>query len=157
MNAAVLLTNPKYPHNVGAALRACAAYETNQMTWTGDRVPHPDKWPKKARLPREERIKAYQAVRVEQYSDTVHALRHLQEDGYTPVCVEVQAAIELPYFIHPRRAVYVFGPEDGDVAKGIRHACHQFVTIPVVGCLNLAMTVNTVLYDRMVKERSDVL
>jgi tRNA(Leu) C34 or U34 (ribose-2'-O)-methylase TrmL len=45
----------------------------------------------------------------------------------------------------------VFGPEDGHVPKGIRTACHRFVTIPSHGCLNLAAAVNVVLYDRMAK------
>jgi tRNA(Leu) C34 or U34 (ribose-2'-O)-methylase TrmL len=47
----------------------------------------------------------------------------------------------------------VFGPEDGHVPKGVRGACHRFVTIPSDGCLNLAAAVNVVLYDRMAKAR----
>lgn len=157
MPAAVLLTNPKFPHNVGAALRACAAFEAEDLFWTGDRVPDPSEWPKKARLPREERIKAYQTVDVVHAPDHNNILRACQGFNFTPVCVEVNHTFEqLPHFVHPKRAVYVFGPEDGDVPKGLHHACHRFVTIPVIGCLNLAMAVNLVLYDRLVKEQQSV-
>src|SRR5262249_13266497 len=35
---AVALIDPKYPHNVGAALRACSCWGLAQLWWTGDRV-----------------------------------------------------------------------------------------------------------------------
>jgi tRNA C32,U32 (ribose-2'-O)-methylase TrmJ len=35
---AVALIDPKYPHNVGAALRACSCWGVGQLWWTGDRV-----------------------------------------------------------------------------------------------------------------------
>jgi tRNA(Leu) C34 or U34 (ribose-2'-O)-methylase TrmL len=73
-------------------------------------------------------------------------------EDVTPVAVEVlDSAESLPTFIHPLGAVYVFGPEDGELPKGVRNACHRFVTIPSDGCLNLAAAVNVVLYDRMIK------
>jgi tRNA(Leu) C34 or U34 (ribose-2'-O)-methylase TrmL len=47
-------------------------------------------------------------------------------------------------------------PEDGDVPKGIRHACHRFVRIPAADPqertpYNLAFSVGAVLYDRLYK------
>jgi tRNA(Leu) C34 or U34 (ribose-2'-O)-methylase TrmL len=81
-----------------------------------------------------------------------HGLDRLIEQDYTPICVElVRGAQQLPAFTHPENAIYVFGPEDGDVPKGIRHICHNFVIIPGKGCLNLAAAVNVVLYDRAAK------
>ena len=35
---AVALIDPKYPHNVRAALRACACWGVGQLWWTGNRV-----------------------------------------------------------------------------------------------------------------------
>lgn len=35
---AVTLIDPKYPHNVGAALRACSCWGVGQLWWTGRRV-----------------------------------------------------------------------------------------------------------------------
>jgi hypothetical protein len=57
---AVALINPKYPHNVGAALRACSCWGVGQLWWTGDRVALDV--PKGERLPREERMKGYRDV-----------------------------------------------------------------------------------------------
>lgn len=74
--------------------------------------------------------------------------------GLVPVCVERRPEAEsLTTFVHPEHAIYVFGPEDGNVPKGWRHFCHRFVNIPTLndGPLNLAASVNVVLYDRMAK------
>lgn len=53
--------------------------------------------------------------------------------------------------LHPDRALYIFGPEDGSLDKEIRDWCEDVVYIPTTGCMNLAATVNVVLYDRMAK------
>jgi tRNA(Leu) C34 or U34 (ribose-2'-O)-methylase TrmL len=74
--------------------------------------------------------------------------------GYTPVAVEVRDEAEpLDTFLHPDDAVYVFGPEDGSLRRGILTSCHRFLRIPtaVRTPLNLAAAVNIVLYDRHVK------
>lgn len=160
MDAGVVLIDPKYPHNVGGVLRACAAFGVPQLWWTGARVgddrrlsgstAHIGK--KTWRLPREERHRAY--AHVEWGVDEL-ALDRLTDAGLVPVCVEVLPTAEpLVDFEHPERAVYVFGPEDGGVPKGVRHVCHRFVTIPCDGCLNLAAAVNVVLYDRLAKTRA---
>lgn len=156
--AAVLLIDPKYPHNVGAALRACAIFGAERLGWTGERMPPSAEWPEGARLPREERMKAYRRVFFGHAADPVAALLAHACDGYVPVCVErTRNAERLPYFVHPERALYVFGPEDGHVPGAVREACHRFVTIPTAldgdpdeSPLNLAAAVNVVLYDRLV-------
>lgn len=154
MSAAVLLIDPKYPHNVGNIVRACAALGAPTLRWTGDRVTGKIG----TRLPREERLAAYRE-RVQFQPVGIHlAMRpvdHYVRWGMTPVCVEVSDEAEpLDTFVHPERAVYVFGPEDGGVPKGIRTACHRFVTIPIdIRCLNLAAAVGIVLWDRRFKER----
>jgi hypothetical protein len=51
----------------------------------------------------------------------------------------------------PDRALYIFGPEDGSLDKDIRDWCEDVVYIPTTGCMNLAATVNVVLYDRLAK------
>ena len=144
----ILLVNPKFPHNVGGALRAAACFGANAMWWTGDRVPSPELWPDGARLPREERMRIRESVTwgVLQSADEVTDL--------TPVCVERASEAEsLIDFVHPVDPLYVFGPEDGGVPKGWRSACHRFVSIPTVndGPLNLAAAINVVLYDRIAK------
>jgi tRNA(Leu) C34 or U34 (ribose-2'-O)-methylase TrmL len=111
------------------------------------------------RLPREERLHDYR--RKVSFHPIVPRMYERPIDNYkediTPVAVEVLPSAEpLPTFIHPVNALYVFGPEDGGIPKGIRNACHRFVTIPADGCLNLAAAVNVVLYDRLVKTTYNV-
>lgn len=152
-NVGVLLVAPKYPHNVGGALRACATFGAGRLGWTPERVPRPQDWPAGQRLPREERIKDYRRVRLST-PERAAAIERFARFGLTPVAVELRDGAEaLPDFVHPSRAVYVFGPEDGSLSRGDLTACHRFVRIPTRGCLNLAAAVNVVLYDRLLKEQ----
>lgn len=151
-DAAVLLINPKFPHNVGGALRACAVFAAERLAWTPERVPGRDQWPPGARLPREERLRAYRHLHLTN-PDRPQAIDAFSELGFTPVAVELRDGAEsLIDFVHPLRALYVFGPEDGSLARGELSACHRFVQIPASGCLNLAAAVNVVLYDRRLKD-----
>lgn len=82
------------------------------------------------------------------------ALDNFIAAGMTPIAVEVRDNSEsLPEFVHPARAVYVFGPEDGSIPRGVLSVCHRFLRIPTANRtpLNLAAAVNVVLYDRWVK------
>lgn len=159
--AAVLLIDPRFDFNVGNSLRACALLGATPLCWTGDRVPLPDEWHDGARMPREERMKCYRRVKLDKVAST-KPLDIFMRVGFTPVCVEIGDSTEnLIHFQHPQRAVYVFGPEDGGVPKGVRNHCHRFVRIPVAipaddpdarTPYNLAAAVNLVLYDRLLKQ-----
>jgi tRNA(Leu) C34 or U34 (ribose-2'-O)-methylase TrmL len=156
MGVSVLIIDPKYPHNVGNALRACACFGADRLAWSGNRVPDPADWPPGARLPREERMRLYRSVDLahgSDWSEAWHLVGGASAD-VVPVCVERSPRAErLDEFVHPEVALYVFGPEDGGVPKGARHVCHRFVSIPTMndGPLNLAAAVNVVLYDRLAK------
>ena len=72
--------------------------------------------------------------------------------GAVPVAVDlIDGAIPLPDYAHPERAFYVFGPEDGTLGSSITNWCKDVIYIPTRHCMNLAATVNVVLYDRMAK------
>ena len=58
----VILHNPKYPHNVGAAVRACSNFGAKAVLFTGDRVSLEPDNTNGYRLPREERMKGYQDI-----------------------------------------------------------------------------------------------
>ena len=62
----------------------------------------------------------------------------------------------LPGFVHPDRAVYVLGAEDGGLPNEIRDRCHQVISIPSVrtASYNVAVAGTLVMYDRMVKGSS---
>jgi len=139
----VILVNPKYPHNVGAALRACSCFDIGQLWWTGTRVTIDPV--KGERLPREERMKGYRDV---QMCPCEHPFDRFDR-GAVPVAVEVREQSEcLTLFEHPDQAVYVFGPEDGSIPKALLRHCHRFVHIPSRHCLNLSTAVAVILAHR---------
>lgn len=142
---AVVLVNPKYPHNVGAAIRASSCFGLKQVWFTGERLLR--HLGNERRFPREERMKKYDEVEVIAYERPLDCFTDV-----VPVAVElVKDAVPLPYFEHPEKAVYFFGPEDGGLGTAIKTLCHHFVVIPSRHCTNLASAVYIVLYDRMVK------
>lgn len=149
MSTDLLLISPKFPHNVGAAIRASSCYGGGGVYFTGSRF---DVATMK-RLPREERMKGYADA---PWTDLGDHLRPVDAaiDGrdVTPVAIElVPGAESLHHFEHPENALYIFGPEDGSIPRGVKTVCHRFVYIPSYHCLNLSSAAYIVLYDRMVK------
>ena len=141
----VVLINPKFPHNVGATIRACSCFGLESLVWTGSRI----QFSQYERLPREERMKGYKSVQFVNHERPFD----LFSRG-TPVCVEVYEHSEpLTTFEHPEDAIYVFGPEDGIVPQVIRRICHRFVHIPAHFCLNLSAAVNVVLAHRLMSRQ----
>ena len=108
---AVALVDPKFPHNVGAAVRAASCYGVRPVWFSGDRV-RLDR-AKRQRLPREERMRGYKEVEVRHADQFFDAF----EDA-VPVAVELQRNAEsLIDFVHPEHSLYVFGPEDGSLGR----------------------------------------
>jgi tRNA(Leu) C34 or U34 (ribose-2'-O)-methylase TrmL len=142
----LILVDPKYLHNIAAAIRAASCFDVTRLVWTGSRVD----LNLLERLPREERMKGYKDV--VWTHDKLDKPFNLFVPDITPVCVELLEKSEaLTTFEHPANAVYVFGPEDGGVPQVIRRFCHRFVHIQANHCLNLAAAVNVVLHDRKAK------
>jgi tRNA(Leu) C34 or U34 (ribose-2'-O)-methylase TrmL len=146
---AVLMHNPKYIHNVSAAVRGCSCFGSNTLIFTGTRVLEQLKSGKKGyRLPREERMKGYKDVQL--LNDEYPFNRF--PSCVVPVAVEVRPNAEfLPNFNHPVHPLYVFGPEDGSIPQIYLKHCQRFLYIPAKHCLNLAVAINLVLYDRISK------
>lgn len=144
---AIGLIDPKYPRNVGTVVRAASCYGIKQVWFSGNRVSLTAE-KGKYRLPREERMRGYNDVELRQYDYFIDQF----EKGVTPVAIELRNTSEqLPAFEHPENALYIFGPEDGNIPKPFLIKCHRFVVIPTRHCLNLAAAVNVILYDRYVK------
>jgi tRNA(Leu) C34 or U34 (ribose-2'-O)-methylase TrmL len=143
---AIVMTDPRYPHNVGAAVRACSCFGAKQVWLTGKRVA--DKVIESKRLPREERMKGFSDV------DIILEDRPFNYFGKNviPVAVELLEGSENLYgFDHPENSVYVFGPEDGNIPKNVRQFCHRRIFIPTKHCTNLGAAVYLILNDRKMK------
>ncbi|MEF1258448.1 RNA methyltransferase [Vibrio harveyi] len=139
--AIIGLYNPKSPTNVGAVLRAAGCYDAAQVRYNGTRYSRAVKFQTDTQNS-QERI---QLVEMEDLTANV-------ADDVEIVCVElVVGATALPHFTHPENAIYVFGPEDGSLPQEMVEKAHHVVYVPTHGCMNLAATVNVVLYDRMAK------
>jgi len=135
------LLNPKSPVNVGAVMRAAGCYRADSVRYTGERFG---------------RAARYQTDT--KNMTTKLPLQHvdcLLQDlppAVKVVCVEfAEGAQPLPGFIHPAHALYIFGPEDGSISQDIINRADDVVFVPTVGCMNLAASVNVLLYDRLSK------
>ena len=136
--AAIGLHQPKTPANVGSALRAAGRFGGVMVAISGRRYSRA-------------------------LTDTTKSCRHLpliQCDDLreaipfdcVPVAVGmIQGAVSLKDYKHPERAFYIFGPEDGTLGPDILAWCRDVIYVPTNGCMNLAATVNVVLYDRSAK------
>lgn len=135
------LDNPKGPENVGSVLRAAGCYGVNTVFYTGRRY-------ERAREFRTDTKQVHLQIPLIGVDD----LQQVVPLDCVPVAVELHRdAVPLTGYRHPERAFYIFGPEDGSVQKKIIDWCRDVVYVPTHGCMNLAATVNVVLYDRMLK------
>jgi tRNA(Leu) C34 or U34 (ribose-2'-O)-methylase TrmL len=144
---ALILIDPKYPHNVGQIVRLASCYGFQQIWTTGHRVAITSN-DKDYRLPREERMRGYSDVLL---ANTARPFDQFKKTTF--VAVEFRPNSEdLTHFEHPSGDVaYVFGPEDGEIPSSVLGLCHRFVKIPTAHCLNLGTAVATVLWDRRLK------
>lgn len=141
--AAVGLDNPKSPVNVGGALRAAGCFGAAMVAMSGHRF---------TRAPTDVQ-KQWRLTPVVQ-TDDLHSIIPFD---CVPVAVDlVDGAQSLFDYKHPERAFYVFGAEDATLGKRVLSWCRDVVYVPMdTGCLNLAMAVNVVLYDRAMKQRRE--
>ena len=137
--AAIGLDNPKNNINVGSALRACGVYGAGMLATSGTRY------------------KSVAADTMKQWKfmpfiqcDNLHTVIPY---NCVPVAVDIiEGAIPLQDYIHPERAFYIFGAEDNTLGDRITSWCRDVVYVPTNRCMNLAATVNVVLYDRLAKQ-----
>lgn len=138
--AAIGLDNPKTHENVGATLRAAGVYGAAMVATSGQRYA-------RSAL---DTMKAYRHMPLLRVDD----LRSSIPFDCVPVAVDlIDGATPLDEYIHPERAFYIFGAEDATLGSRVLSWCRDVIYIPTSGCMNLAATVNVVLYDRLAKQR----
>ncbi|GGI86196.1 RNA methyltransferase [Shewanella gelidii] len=137
------LTNPKTPTNVGSIMRAAGCFNVDGVFYTGER------YARAAQYNPDTKDIAEQIPLV-----SVKSLDEQIDETTQIVCVDlVEGATPLPLFEHPENAIYIFGPEDGTISQEMVDKSHAVVYVPTIGCLNLAATVNVLLYDRLAKSQ----
>ena len=142
-NIYIGLTNPKSATNVGAVMRAAGCFSVDCVLYSGERYDR--------------------SVKLNTDTKKINSIIPLQHtDNFSDaianetkiICVDlVVGATPLPNFIHPKNAIYIFGPEDGSIKQNVIDRADEVVYIPTKGCLNLAATVNILLYDRLAKSK----
>jgi tRNA(Leu) C34 or U34 (ribose-2'-O)-methylase TrmL len=147
----IALINPKSPTNVGAVMRAAGCYGVDGVLYTGNRYARAMKLTTDTK-----NISATIPLRNE--ADLLNNLsENYSDNDIKVVCVDlIEGATPLPNFIHPEKALYIFGPEDGTIKQSVVNQADAVVYIPTIGCLNLAATVNVVLYDRLAKSTKHI-
>lgn len=135
------LYNPKFHENVGSVLRAAGCYNVSMVAISGIRY-------KNSKLDTRKQYRHTPLIHTNNLFDIIPL-------GATPIAVDlVQKAKSIVNYVHPESAFYIFGPEDGTLGDDIINQCKDVIYIPTNGCMNLAATVNVVLYDRMLKEKN---
>lgn len=137
--AGIGLDNPKTDINVGSVMRAAGVYGASFVAATGRRY-------KSAKT---DTMKHYRHLPLHRPEN----LRDVLPFDCVPVAVDlIEGATPLPEYKHPERAFYIFGAEDNTLGERITGWCRDIVYVPTDGCMNLAATVNVVLYDRLAKQ-----
>ena len=143
------LINPKSPDNVGAILRASANYQVDSVFYTGIRYPQALK---RAGRSVDMSRKLGKDIPITQANCLLAAVTQ----DVKIVCIEfAEGAVALPEFVHPKQALYIFGPEDGSIEQEIVDKADYVVFVPTISCMNLSASVNVLLYDRMAKSYPD--
>ncbi len=141
INVSIGLTKPKSPTNVGAVMRAAGCYGVDAVFYTGER------YDRAVKLNTDTK-----SISQNIPLTGVNSLLENMPDKAKIVCVElVEGATPLPEYEHPENVIYIFGPEDGTISQAVIDRADAVIYVPTIGCMNLAATVNVVLYDRLAK------
>ncbi|MFL2665294.1 MAG: TrmH family RNA methyltransferase [Dehalococcoidia bacterium] len=140
--ACVGLSNPQDGVNIGHALRAALCFDARLVI-----IENPGKNINIKKLLTDPG-KAYRHIPI---ITTKNILDIIPTDCEI-IGVELDPeSIDIKKFSHPERACYIFGPENGSISKKILNKCDSIISIPTTISLNLGMTVNITMYDRLLK------
>lgn len=96
---------------------------------------------------------SYRHLPLFEFKDAEDFINHIPYDCQ-PIAIEItDDARDIANFIHPERAIYILGAEDGLISKDIIKHCKATVKIPTTHCLNVAVAGSIVLYDRLIKTK----
>jgi tRNA(Leu) C34 or U34 (ribose-2'-O)-methylase TrmL len=127
--------------NVGTLWRSAASLDAGFIFTAGRR------YPKQA----SDTVKAWKHVPMFEFIHGEDLFEHLPKDC-VPVAVEITPdARPLAAYVHPERACYILGAEDGGMPRRVLDRCRDVIQLPGSHCLNVAVAGSIVMYDRIVK------
>lgn len=137
--AAIGLDMPKDKLNVGEVSRACGCYGAAMLAVSGQRYKH-------AKTDTQKSFRHLPLIECDNLKDLIPF-------DCVPVAVDlIDGATNLVEYKHPERAFYIFGAEDATLGERVTSWCRDIIYVPTSHCMNLAATVNVVLYDRLAKQ-----
>jgi len=140
------LINPKNPFNMGAVMRAAGCFDASFLVAQGNRF-------KESKADFRNMDVEQARKRMPCFIGINNVLDFVPYDTQIVVLERCDGATSLPDFKHPRRAFYIFGPEDGAVPPDVISVAHHKVYVPSNGSMNLGACAYTVLYDRVAKSK----
>ena|SRR3990167_10812929 len=144
---AIGVMNPKYEVNVGGILRSMGCFEADLLVIEG-------KTNKKLLKLNSDTQKAWRIIPMIFCDDLQSAIPY----DSIPIAVEIlPEATCITNFHHPKSAFYIFGGENKTLTNNTISWCKHTIKIPTKYCLNLAMAVTIVLYDRKLKKLKEKL
>lgn len=138
---AIGIERGKTPANVGTLWRSAVCLGADFIFTIGRRYPHQAS----------DTVKSWRHVPMFEYADVEDFRQHRPLDVPLVGVELLDGAKPLESFDHPERAMYLLGPEDGNLSAAAVAACQQVVRFESAYCLNVAAAGTVVLYDRQAK------
>ena len=142
------LVDCKNGFNLGGVIRAVGAFDGKLVIASGERWKTKGDWRNMDGEGAHLRFPCYLGVK--DVFDHIPTTGHGY--GAQTVAIELTEGSEsLVDFVHPKVAVYIFGPEDGSLPQEVLDKCAKKVYIPTEYSLNLYSAATAVFYDRAAK------
>lgn len=132
--------HPKHEVNIGTLWRSAKIFGAAGLHTIGRRYDHQAG----------DTTRSRNTVPLRHYADIDELKKHL---GWSCLLVgieQVDASSSLPEFVHPSRALYLFGAEDHGLPPAVLSRCHAVVSIPtpVEYSMNVATAGGIVMFHR---------
>lgn len=134
--------NTKTPVNLGTLWRSAYCLGADFIFTIGDRY----------KQQCSDTTRSHKHIPYFRYKDSDDFLDHLPYDCFL-VGIEIhEKSKPLLNFVHPQRAIYILGPEDGSLSNNIIEKCQHLIQFPSRFCLNVACAGTIVMHDRLEKQ-----
>lgn len=144
---AIGIENSKTPSNVGTLMRSAVCFGASFVFVIGTRYPRQCS----------DTVKSWRQLPLFEYESIEDFNDHRPLDVPLIGVELAEDAKPLETFTHPDRAIYLLGPEDGNLSLKAQGYCQDLVRFSSRFCLNVASAGSVVLYDRTAKASSPLM